>query len=356
VPVEADTGAGYGADPVSSGPYAITSVDPATGILLDRNPQWDPATDDVRTALPDKVVVRTGLTGVERDQALLAGSADLDISGTGVQAATTSRLAGDGNDPVRDRVDDVTTGALRMLALPTDVAPMNNADCRAAVAAAVDRRAVQTVLGGPVNVVRRSQLWPRGLSDGPVDRDPRPDLDAARAHLKSCGQPDGFATVLAVADTPSGLELADEVKADLAQVGIKAEVRSLSAGTFYATDVGSPDNVKANGFGIVLATWTADFPTAGSFLVPLVDGRTIRSVGNTNYARLDDPAVDTLIDQARATGKADAWREVATTVGKAAVYVPLAETRIQLLTGQRLHNGVVMQPYSGYDAATAGVR
>ena len=76
------------------GPYAITSVDPATGILLDRNPQWDPATDDVRTALPDQVVVRTGLSGLERDQALLAGSADVDISGTGVQAATTARLDG----------------------------------------------------------------------------------------------------------------------------------------------------------------------------------------------------------------------------------------------------------------------
>ena len=154
MPIEADTGAGYGADPVSSGPYAITSVDPATGILLDRNPQWDPTTDGVRTALPDQVIVRTGLSGVERDQALLAGSADLDITGTGVQAATTSRLAEDEDDAVRGRVDDVTTGALRMLALPTDVAPMDNADCRAAVAAVVDRKALQTTLGGPVNVVR----------------------------------------------------------------------------------------------------------------------------------------------------------------------------------------------------------
>ena len=143
MPIEADTGAGYGSDPVSSGPYAITSVDPATGILLDRNPQWDPATDDVRTALPDQVVVRTGLSGVERDQALLAGSADVDITGTGVQAATTARLAADEDNPVRDRVDDVTTGAVRLLALPTDVAPMDNADCRAAVAAVIDRRAVQ---------------------------------------------------------------------------------------------------------------------------------------------------------------------------------------------------------------------
>ena len=356
VPIESDTGAGYGSDPVSSGPYVITSVDPATGILLDRNPQWDPATDDVRSALPDQVIVRTGLSGVERDQALLAGSADLDITGTGVQGATTARLTEDEDDPVRDRVDDVTTGAVRLLALPTDVAPMDNPDCRAAVAAAVDRRAIQTRLGGPVNVVRRSELWPRELPGGPEDGDPRADDAAARTALKACGQPDGFSTVLAVADTPTGVAAADEVAAELADVGIEAEVRRLSASTFYATDVGSPSNVTANGFGIVLATWTADFPTPGSFLVPLVDGRSIRAVGNTNYARLNDPAVSGLIDQARADGSTDAWREVASAVSKATVYVPLAETRIQLLAGQRLRNGVVMQPYSGHDVATAGVR
>jgi peptide/nickel transport system substrate-binding protein len=356
VPIESDTGAGYGSDPVSSGPYAITSIDPATGILLDRNPQWDPATDDVRTALPDQVIVRTGLSGVERDQALLAGSADLDITGTGVQGATTARLTEDEDDPVRARVDDVTTGAVRLLALPTDVAPMDNPDCRAAVAAAVDRRAIQTRLGGAVNVVRRSELWPRELPGGPEDRDPRADDAAARAALKACGQPDGFSTVLAVADTPTGVAAADEVAAELADVGIEAQVRPLIASTFYATDVGSPSNVTANGYGIVLATWTADFPTPGSFLVPLVDGRSIRAVGNTNYARLNDPAVSGLIDQARAAGSTEAWREVASAVSKATVYVPLAETRIQLLAGQRLRNGVVMQPYSGHDVATAGVR
>jgi peptide/nickel transport system substrate-binding protein len=181
-------------------------------------------------------------------------------------------------------------------------------------------------------------------------------LNSARAHLTKCGQPDGFATVLAVADTPSGVVAADEISGELARVGIKAEVRPLPAGTFYATDVGSPNNVAASGFGIVLATWTADFPTPASFLGPLVDGRSIRNVGNTNYARLNDPAVNTLIDQARAAGGTDGWRKVAGSVDKASVYVPLGETRVQLLAGQRLHNGVVMQPYSGYDVATAGVR
>ncbi|RBY86697.1 ABC transporter substrate-binding protein [Blastococcus sp. TBT05-19] len=355
VPAEADGGAAYGTDPTSSGPYAITSVDPEAGILLERNPAWDPGTDQVRTALPDSVVVRTGLSGLERDQALLAGSADIDISGAGVQAATTARLTGEDDDRLAARIDDVTTGSLRVLALPTDVAPMNNPDCRTAVAAAVDRSAVQTALGGAANAVRSSELWPRGLAGGPKHTDPGPDLDAARAALETCGQPEGFSTVLAVADAPASLLVADEIAGQLAEVGIDVEVRPLDPVTFYATEVGNPDIVARNGYGIVLATRTADLPTPGSFLVPLVDGRSVRTVGNPNYARLDDPAVNTLVDEARAQG-GDGWRAVAEAALGTSAYVPLAETRIQLLAGQRLHNGVVIRPYASYDVATAGVR
>lgn len=353
VPADADTRGEYGRDPVSSGPYAVTSVDPETGIRLDRNPQWDPATDGVRTALPDTVVVRTGMSGLERDQALLAGSADIDISGTGVQTATTARMPD--QEELLARVDDVTTGAVRILALPTDVAPMDDPGCRAAVAAAVDRRAVQTALGGAVDVVRSSQLWPRDLAGGPEERDAGPDLDRARAALEECGRPEGFSTALAVVDSRSSREAAEVIAAQLGEVGIDVEVRPLDPVTFYATEVGNPDVVRQNGYGLVLATRTADLPTPGSFLVPLVDGRSVRTVGNPNYARLDDPAITTLVDEARARG-GESWRAVAEAVVETSAYVPLAETRVQLLAGQRLRNGLVMRPYAGYDVATAGVR
>jgi peptide/nickel transport system substrate-binding protein len=360
VPLEADTGGDYAIDPVSSGPYAITSVDAALGIRLDRNPEWDPATDDVRTALPDHVIVRTGLSGVERDQALLAGSADIDISGSGVQAPTSARLEGEDGEELRDRVDDITTGALRLLALPTDVPPFDDGACRAAVAAAIDRRPVQDALGGAGNALRTGRLWTQSLGGGPDDTDPAPDLDAARRHLEECGQPDGFATVLAVPDGGAGVDVAEELAAQLAEVGIEVEVRPLEAASFYATEVGNPDSVAANGYGLVLATSTPDFPTAASLLVPLADGRGIRPVGNTNYARLDVEEIDALIDAARAAGTGDeardAWAAVADSVQGTAAYVPLAETRVQLIAGQRLRNGVVMRPYSGYDLATAGVR
>jgi peptide/nickel transport system substrate-binding protein len=358
VPIENDSGGGYGSAPVSSGPYVVTTVDPETGILLERNPEWDPATDEVRTALPDRVVVRTGMTGLERDQAVLAGSADIDLSGTGVQPATTSRLAGEEEDnALRERADELTTGAVRMLALPTDVVPMDNPACRSAVASAIHRGGVQEALSQQGSAVRSSRLWPRALPDGSEDADPAADPAAARAALAECGLPDGFSTVLAVPDAQASVQVAEVVAEQLAEVGIDAEVRPLDAKTFYTAGVGDPANVAANGFGIVLATWTADFPTPGSFLVPLVDGRVIRSgVGNTNYAVLNDEAINALVDQARATGDAADWRKVADTARATGAYVPLAETRVHLVAGQRLRNGVVMRPYIGYDVATAGVR
>jgi peptide/nickel transport system substrate-binding protein len=306
------------------------------------------------------VVVRTGLSGVERDQALLAGSADIDISGSGAQAPTTARLESGDSEELRNRIDGVTSRALRLLALPTDVEPFDDGACRAAVAAAIDRRAVQEALGVGVDTVRTSRLWTRALGGGPEDPDPVPDLDAARRHLEECGLPDGFATVLAVPDARASVDVAESIAAQLAPIGIEVEVRPLDGTTFYATDVGNPDNVADNGYGMVLATSTPDFPTAASLLAPLVDGRSIREVGNTNYARLDDPAIKGLVDAAVAAGTGDEareeWLAVAAAAEQTAAYVPLGETRVQLVAGQRLRNGVVMRPYTGYDLATAGVR
>ena len=360
VPKALDTRKDYGADPVSSGPYAVTSVDDHA-VVLERNPEWDRASDPVRTALPDRVLVRTGLSGLERDQALLAGSADVDISATGVQAPTTARIAADDGGELAGRVDTITTGAVRMLAMPTKVAPLTEAPCRAAVAAVVDRRAVQEILGGGSSAVRTSQLWPRAMGGGPDEPDPEPDLDAARAALEECGQPDGFATTMAVLDVPTNVAVARDIAGQLAQVGIDVTVEPLAPETFYVTDVGKPANVTAKGYGLVLVTWTADMPIPAFFLGPLVDGRSIEEeAGNTNYAVLRWKRLDATIDAARKAAAAGAgdegWRKVAELARGTEAYVPLTEARAQLVAGQRLRNGVVMEPYGSYDLATAGIR
>ena len=66
-------------------------------------------------------------------------------------------------------------------------------------------------------------------------------------------------------------------------------------------------------------------------------------------------ARDGIVLRSGASSKRQALHVVAQAAADTHAYVPLAENRVQLLAGQRLRNGVVMQGYGGYDVATAGV-
>lgn len=359
VPVESDTRADYGQAPMSSGPYRVASVDPVTGIVLERNPAWDPGTDAVRTARPDRVEVRTGLSSVERDQRVLGGSADLDLGG-GVAPESLERVLAD--PLVAPRTDQIATGALQLLAMPSSVAPFNNPPCRLAVAAAVDVSAIREALGGAAVAQPTRGLWPSTLTGGMPDAGaPTPvDVTEVRRQLAACGVPDGFSTTIAAPNQARSLAVADVVRANLAAVGIEATVEGLDPATYYASDIGSPATVTANGYGILLTRWSADFPDPASFLGPLVDGREITAAGNTNVAELNDPAINGLVDSAYAAvddaAALTAWETIAQTVTNSGSYVPVVEERTVLLAGERLRNAVVHWAYGGYDLATVAVR
>lgn len=359
VPFEADTQADYGLAPMSSGPYRVTSVDRVAGIVLERNPVWDPATDQVRTALPDRVEVRTGLTSFERDQRILGGSADLDLGG-GVAPESLERVLGD--PLIAPRTDQLATGAVQLMAMPVSVAPFDKPPCRLAVAAAVDVAAVQEALGGDILAQPT-----RGLSSStvtgrvpPAGLPPPVDLEQVARQLTACGLPDGFTTIIAVPNQARSLAVAEVIRSNLGVVGIDATIQGLDPATYYAADIGTPASVTANGYGILLTRWSADFPDAASFLGPLADGREITAAGNTNLAELNDPAINALVDSAYAApddaSALTAWDAVAQAVIAGGSYVPLVEERAVLLAGERLRNAVVHWAYGGYDLATLAVR
>src|SRR5262249_57322666 len=82
-----DPRARYGAPPVSPGPsrFAATVADVNPTVVLVRNRFWDRRTDPVRAALPDRIELTTGLAPGTRDDWLIAGRADLDLTGSGLQ-------------------------------------------------------------------------------------------------------------------------------------------------------------------------------------------------------------------------------------------------------------------------------
>lgn len=363
VPRGQDTGAAYGDRPVSSGPYRISSVDPVLGISLERNPYWDRQTDPVRTALPDRVSVRTGLTDVERDRRIIAGTADVDVMPTGVAAETWPRIAAEPS--MLSRTDRSTRGTVRMLALPTTVPPMDNVHCRRAVAAALNRPALVAALGGasqtlPTGTLPTGTLWPRTL---PGYRDfsdvaEQPDPVVAGRELAACGRPDGFDVRIAVPDEQPPLEVAHAVATALGEIGVRADVAALDPATYYTTEIGTPQTVATEGYGILVTSWASDLPTPATYYPPLVGA--VRPTGNANYAQIATPELTTLLtatlaepDPSRALA---AWRELDSTLVSLAAYLPLLEERVIHLVGERLHNAYLHPAYAGYDLVTLGVR
>jgi peptide/nickel transport system substrate-binding protein len=297
----------------------------------------------------------------ERDRRVLAGTADADVSGSGLQQdAATTVLA----DPaLTARTDDPSTGTVRFVAMPSAVGALGDLHCRRAVQYALDKAAVKDALGGAYAAALATTLWPRVLpgypatAPYPVGTGNRGDLGAAKRELALCGKPNGFSTALGTVNDGRGKVAADVVVRSLARVGIVATPKQYPRGTFLASVAGSPATVRADGLGLIVAEWAADFPSPYAFLDPLVDGRSVRPSANPNVAELsgDEEAIDTAtatLDPVQATAS---WRKVAATAMQTAGYAPLVEDRAVLIGSPRLRNAYVQPAYRGYDLASLGV-
>jgi peptide/nickel transport system substrate-binding protein len=151
VPQKRDKGAQYGSFPASSGPYMFkdaSAVKPGKGYTWVRNPNWDQATDKIRKALPDQIDLTITTNADDLDSRLLAGTADIDVGQTGVQAAARTKLLSD--PTLKANADASTTGFMRFASIVRTTAPLDNIECRKAIIYATDDTTVQAARGGPL--------------------------------------------------------------------------------------------------------------------------------------------------------------------------------------------------------------
>ncbi len=359
----ADTAATYGRKPLSLGPYKVAAVAKDGTVSFDRNPRWSAELDPVRAALPDRVVLKPNVLPAERDRQVLAGQADADVTGSGLQPEAAADVLAD--PALAGRVDDPATGTVRFVAMPASVAPFTDVHCRRAVQYAVDKAAVKDALGGTYAASLSTTLWPRGLpgypatAPYPAGDGNRGDLPAARTELARCNRSGGFPTTLATVNDGRGKAAADAVARSLGRVGIRVTVKEYPRATFLSAVAGSPTALRDGGIGLVVAEWAADFPSPYAFLVPLADGRSIRPAANPNVAELGGGDLETAIDEAAATldpvQATAAWRDVAATAMRSAAYAPLVEDRAVLIGSSRLRNAYVQPAFRGYDVVSLGV-
>jgi peptide/nickel transport system substrate-binding protein len=362
VPRHADTGARYGRAPLSTGPYRVERHDPGRRLLLTRNPCWDRATDPLRSALPDRVDVTIGIDRDAVDDGVVDGRFHLNLEGRGVQPRAQERLAAEPR--LLANADNPATNFLHYIAIQPQVPPFGDVHARRAVHYAADPTALQAARGGPRygGDVATTLLPPVMPGHVPYDRYPRAphgDLAAARAELAAADLPDGFDTLIA---TQAGKfrGVADALARSLARVGIRARVEELDVATYYRESLGRPAGVRERGLGLGVTDWGPDYPAEYGFAAPLVDGRHVKPLGgNHNFAELDDPRINALIDEAQAPGdaglRAKLWHEVDRAVMEHAVILPITYDRTLHYRHETATNVYVHPAFGLYDVQAVGV-
>ena len=291
---------GYGSHLVASGPYMIegsTGLDfslapyrqppvsgyvPSHSLTLVRNPSWDPATDDLRAALADRIDVRIeGPLGLYRGQ-------EKDLR----QVAS-------------DRLDFVFYATMNIAAPPFD-----DVNVRRAVNYVIDKNALVRQFErhpelefaqffGPSDAEAATHV---GLDSEEDDlllaydpygtsahggglakarnamRDSRYDHD--RDGVCDASVCKGVLTLAAECNIPA--DSVETIRKDVAEIGIALRVRMTGCSDPFYTELGTPSEKIPLGLG---AAWGKDFPNASNFLATLFSGGShLHDSGNFNYS------------------------------------------------------------------------
>ncbi len=235
----------------SNGPFVTTEVDTRTGtITQERNPRWWGA----RPRL-ERIVWRVAEPAV---QAQAFAADELDVA----------TLDAQGYDEVdADRVQRATGAEWTHLTLNAGRGPLRDADVRRAVAAALDRQALAEAAAEPVGarpVTADSVLVMPGQQGYAEVAEPRRrDLAGARSLLEEAGYEvsggdapratkDGeqlTLTLPVVAGTASLAARAKAIARQLADVGVRVQVRPVAADDF------APDVLVPLDFDLLTFSW-----------------------------------------------------------------------------------------------------
>ncbi|MHB8511307.1 MAG: ABC transporter substrate-binding protein [Actinomycetota bacterium] len=373
----------YGANFASTGPYEIqrdatgkvTGYEPNKKIEMVRNSNWDPKTDQIRTAYPNGFEVIEGFDGSQGTDKILSGQFDYngDFTIPPPKIATI-----EANPSQKDQLQINTEWCLRYVALNTAIPPFNNKLIREAVAYVLDRNGMRTTRGGK----RLGEIATHILSPGvpgfeeaggldTTKYNPFPSLDStgtpftgdlakAEDMMKQAGFSDGKyhgppVFMVGAAGTVT-TQTNSVVQDSLAKIGITVNRQEFKPNTMYTAYYGIPSkNVQV----FTNPGWCPDYPDASTVLGTLFDGRKITKSANNDYSLLNDPNINHMIDVATAdtnpTQRAKDWAAVDHAVTESAAVIPWLWDNTASLLSKRVKNFQFVLPSSSIDLAVVAL-
>ena len=181
------------------------------------------------------------------------------------------------------------------------------------------------------------------------------DLKKAKALLTKAGLADGFSTTIWT--RPSGSLLnpnpslgAQMLQADLAKVGIQAEIRVIEWGELIR-------RAKAGEHDLLFMGWAGDNGDPDNFLTPQFSCAAVKS--GTNFARYCDPALDKLISAGKTTSeqgvRTKLYQQAQAQIQQQALWLPLAHPTAFALARKNVE-GYQVSPFGRQDFSKVSVK
>jgi YVTN family beta-propeller protein len=329
----------------ATGPYLIRSYTPDNLVTLElvRNPYfrvWSPVAQPA--GYPDRIDLEFVGSGDNEVTQVIDGRADLVLDEA--PTADVDRLRARYGSQLHTNPGIGT----QYMYLNTTTAPFNSPDARRAVAYALDRRALNSVLNGPAAPVT-CQIVPPDFAgyqpycpftagDRAAGRWSFPDLAMAKRLVRRSGT---LGEKVALVDyyNSGRTELDNQVKAELHGIGYRASV------LWVTKDF--PPSLKSHDYdwNAGLTGWSTDYPAASDYLAPI--GSCDPTVGFYNLSGYCNAGINRQIDAALAQqvtdpgAATDAWARIDRDIVDAAAVIPLGNDVREDFVSRRVGNLVV---------------
>ncbi|WPO99865.1 ABC transporter substrate-binding protein [Pseudomonas sp. HR96] len=331
------------AQPIGTGPFVFVRFQKDAVVRYKANPDYfagKPAVDPLLFAItPDPTV---------RLQKLRANECQITLSPKPLDIASVA----DDKD-----IQAIKTPAFMtaFVAINSQHAPLDKPEVRQAINLAFDKdNYLKAVFEGTAEAASGPyppNTWSYAKDLPGYAHDPA----KAKALLAKVGLKDGFNTTIWT--RPSGSLLnpnpslgAQMLQADLAQVGIKAQVRVIEWGELIR-------RAKAGEHDLLFMGWAGDNGDPDNFLSPQFSCAAVQS--GTNFARYCDPTLDKLITQGKAGAsqaeRSKLYQQAQALIQQQALWLPLAHPTAAVLARKGVQ-GYEVSPFGRQDFARVTVQ
>ena len=347
----------------SNGPYKLDGTwEKGKGGTFIRNTAYDPKTDTLRGAFPDKIVFTEGVADEVIAQRLIADSGNDKFAVTDRRTPPALRPQILSSPAMKGRFENVL--APFMDYLTPNFKRLKDPKVRQALAISTDKAGWVAANGGTTaGTPSQSIISPDVLGYKKFNAFNAPDAGdpvKAKALLTEAGVKMPYPITMTFSGgTPTSQKSAAALKAGWELAGFAVTLNELTD-TYYDV-IQNPAN--ADKYDVTWAGWGADWPSASTDIPPLFDGRIqLNAASNGNdYGYYNNPELNKMIDAAYAetdlAKQAILWGDMDEFLAKDVAYIPLQNQKFFLVWGSGIKGWVDNPSVSNYpDLGAVGVQ